>query len=151
MANTNDLASYTQVWVSNWLLGLVSGVPLGVAANAIVTIPIMQGGVTANVAGGNYIVRRVTARNPSATVAAANVNITSPTLGMLAYSGMANLSATGKFVDFQIGQTATGNVFSASPASNQGLSDNFLYVNIQAAAAANNTVDIAVYGELLQG
>lgn len=151
MANTNNLASYNQVSVSNWLLGSASGVALGVAANAIVTIPILSGGVTGNVAGGNYIVRRITARNPSGAVTTANVVIASPSLGPIAQQGMANLTATGKFVDFIFNSVAAGNVATASPAINQGLPDNFLYVNIQAAAAANNTVDIAVFGEVLFG
>ena len=151
MSNVNNLDSNTPVSISNWMLGFAGGIALGVAANAIVTIPMMQGGVTSNVSAGNYVIRRITARNPSGAVTTANVVIASPSLGPIAQQGMAVLTGTGKYVDFAISSVAAGNVATASPAASQGLPDNFLYVNIQAVAGANNTVDIAVFGELLFG
>lgn len=151
MANWNNLDSYNPSYVGYYLAGVALNVPLGVAANATATIPMFQGGVTSNI-GGNYIVRRITVRNPSGTVAAANISVSGPLAGQIVSSqGLATVSGVGKYKDFTISATYVGagnvTVNAGVDATTQMLEDQFLYVNVLAAAAANNTVDIVVFAE----
>lgn len=154
MSNANRVGSYTGTHFEYFRLGVVRNVGLGVTANNTVTIPIMDGGVTPNV-GGNYIVRRIDLRNSSGTVAAANVSISGPVSGQITSSqGMATVTTAGGYKDFTLSATyvGAGNVtFNAGvDPTTRMLEDQFLYVNVLAAAAANNTVDIGVWGELVR-
>lgn len=150
MANWNSLDSqYPNV--VGYYLGGKAFCPMGVAANAVVTIPMFLGGVTSNV-GGNYIVRRITARDATGTIAAANVSISGPLAGQIVSTqGMGTINAAGRYKDFTLSATyvGAGNVtFNAGvDPTTQLLEDQFLYVNVLAAAAANNTVEIAVFVE----
>lgn len=155
MSNLNRTGSNTPDFWEYYRIGFKASVPLGVSGNNTATIAILSGGVTPNI-GGNYIVRRITARNSSGTVAAANLSISGPISGQIVSSqGMAAVSAVAMYQDFTLSATyvGAGNVtFNAgvNPLTTV-LQDEFLYVNVLNAAAANNTVDIAVFGEVVQG
>ncbi|HZI31832.1 MAG TPA: hypothetical protein VFF11_05795 [Candidatus Binatia bacterium] len=153
MANDNHVGARTARHWQYYRLGLASSVPLGVSGNAIATIAIMDGGVTANI-GGNYIVRRITVRNSSGSVAAANLTISGPLSGQITNAqGMAVVSAANMYQDFSLVTSYTtpsnASVSVSVPATTTMLQDQFFYVNVQGAAAANNTVDVAIFGELV--
>ena len=155
MSNLNRTGANTPDFWEYYRIGFKAGIGVGVAANATATIPILNGGVTANV-GGNYIIRRITARNSSGTIAAANLSISGPISGQIVNSqGMSAVSAVDMYQDFTLVATFTNPanvaVSVTVPPTTTMFQDEFLYLNVQGAAAANNTIDIAVFGEMVNG
>ena len=117
---------------------------LPISGNAVITIPLLSGGLTngPNVAAsGAVIVRRVTVQNPSGSVASANVSLGFTNNGanlVTANTVLSSVSAAGTFVDLSTTATAvSGNVSSC------------LYVNVNTASGNANTVDIAVWGDVV--
>lgn len=129
-------------------IGIAQAVTLNSVANAVVTIPLLGGGLTngGGVANsGGVIIRRITVMNPSGSIASANVNITTSNDGNVSNAVVGNtllsgISATGKFADLTI---SGGNVVVS------GSTTQALYVNIVAASGNSNTVDIRVYGDVI--
>ena len=144
MANPDSVAQNTQDYFSNYLLGKVRATALNTSGNAVITIPLLSGGLTngPNVAAsGAVIVRRVTVQNPSGSVASANVSLGFTNNGanlVTANTVLSSVSAAGTFVDLSTTATAvSGNVSSC------------LYVNVNTASGNANTVDIAVWGDVV--
>lgn len=114
-----------------------NGLPvfLGATGNAVSTLAINN--------NTSYIVRRVTVANASGTVAAANVTILTSNDGNTsnAVTNAATLTTvTGstKFQDLPLSTAAASTVYTTP-----------LYVYVGTAAAANNSVDITVYGDVI--
>ena len=144
MANPDSVGQTTQDNFSNFLLGKVRATALNTSGNAVITIPLLSGGLTngPNVAtSGAVIVRRVTVQNPSGSVASANVSLGFTNNGanlVTANTVLSSVSAAGTFVDLSTTATAvSGNVTSC------------LYVNVNTASGNANTVDIAVWGDVV--
>ena len=144
MANPDSVGQNTQDYFSNFLLGKVRATALNTSGNAVITIPLLNGGLTngPNVAtSGAVIVRRVTIQNPSGSVASANVSLGFTNNGanlVTANTVLSSVSAAGTFVDLSTTATAvSGNVSSC------------LYVNVNTASGNANTVDIAVWGDVV--
>jgi hypothetical protein len=109
-------------------------VPMGSTGNAIATIPTI---------GTSYIVRRITANNANGSVALANVTIFTSNDGNLANAVsnatvLSNVTATTKYQDLALTANTATTIFSGS-----------LYVCVNTGAAANNTVDFTVYGDVV--
>jgi hypothetical protein len=107
---------------------------LGATGNAVATL--------AQSNNTSFIVRRVTVCQASGSVAAANVTILTSSDGNTsnAVTNAATLStitATNKFQDLPLSTAAASTIYSGS-----------LYVYIGTAAAANNSVEITVYGDV---
>ena len=144
MANPDSVGQTTQDYFSNFLLGKVRATALNTSGNAVITIPLLNGGLTNGpsvAASGAVIVRRVTVQNPSGSVASANVSLGFTNNGanlVTANTVLSSVSAAGTFVDLSTTATAvSGNVTSC------------LYVNVNTASGNANTVDIAVWGDVV--
>ena len=144
MANADSVGQTTQDYFSNYLLGKVRATALNTAGNAVVTIPILSGGLTNGpsiAASGGVIVRRVTIQNPSGSVATANVSLGFTNNGanlVTANTVLTSVSAAGTFVDLSTTATfVSGNVTQC------------MYVNVNTASGNANTVDIAVWGDVV--
>jgi len=144
MANPDSVGQNTQDSFSNYRLGKISATQLNTAGNAVITIPILSGGLTNSgntTTSGAVIVRRVTVQNPSGSIASANVSIGTTSNGanlITANTVLSSVSAGGTFQD--ITPTATlvsGNVTQC------------LYVNVNTASGNSNTVDIIVWGDVV--
>ena len=148
MANADSVGQFNLDSFSNGRLGIVKATTLNTAGNAIVTIPILSGGLTngGGVANsGGIIVRRVTFQNSSGNVSNANVSISTTSDGanlVTANTVLTALSTTGRYVDINAAAPFTSNVVSGSVTQ-------CLYVNINAIANNGNTVDICVYGDVV--
>ena len=148
MANADSVGSLTLDSFSNGRLGVVKATTLNTAGNAVITIPILSGGLTngGGVANsGGIIVRRVTIQNGSGNVSNANVSISTTTDGanlITANTVLTAMSTTGRYVDLNAAAPFTSNVVSGSVTQ-------CLYVNINAIANNGNTVDICVYGDVV--
>jgi hypothetical protein len=148
MANADAVSQLYLDSFSNGRLGVVRGTTLNTAGNAVITIPILGGGLTngGGVANsGGVIVRRVTIQNGSGNVSNANVSISVTGDGanlITANTVLTNMSTTGRYADINVAAPYTSNVVSGSVTQ-------CLYVNINAIANNANTVDICVYGDVV--
>jgi hypothetical protein len=148
MANADSVGQFTLDSFSNGRLGVVRATTLNTAGNAVITIPILSGGLTngGGVANsGGIIVRRVTIQNGSGNVSNANVSISATGDGanlITANTVLTAMSTTGRYVDINAAAPYTSNVVSGSVTQ-------CLYVNINAIANNANTVDICVYGDVV--
>lgn len=151
MANPERVASSYLDSFGYGRLGVVQATALNTAGNAVITIPLLSGGLTtgsaANSSGG-VIIRRITVNNPSGSVATANVSITTSNDGnvsnaVVAAVALSSVSATGTYQDLSI----------ASPYGTNkavsGFNTSALYVNVGTASGNANTVTIAVYGDVV--
>ena len=116
---------------------------------AVANTPVVYLGATGNsvatlaTVGSTYIVRRVTVAGASGSVAAANVTILTSNDGNTSNAvtnaaALSTVTGATKFQDLPLSTAAASTVYSAS-----------LYVYVGTAAAANNSVEITVYGDVV--
>jgi hypothetical protein len=147
MANPNAVGSNTPDSFGTYAIGRATGVSLATVGNAVVAIPLLQGGLTntGNLTGsGEVIIRRVTIQNPNASASLANVNITTTNDGntsnaVVATVSLANLTAVNRFQDLTVASPY------ALTTTINGANTSALYVNVTNAASA--LVDIRIYGD----
>lgn len=153
MASPKALHSATGAQFSRYLIAAANGVSVAATGNAVVAMPILDGGLT-NGGGaansGGVIVRQVTIQNPSTgLVNTANVAILTTSDGntsnaVVSTAKLANLTATGKFQDLTVASpynlttAVTGDVAQAL----------FVYVSATG-LPASGTVDVRVYGDVV--
>jgi len=133
--NSNHVGALYPDQFGNIVIGSLA-VPagLGNTGNAVATIPTI---------GTNYIVRRITVNNANGSVALANVTIIASSDGNLANAVsnavvLGNITGTTKYQDLNLTANTATTIFSGS-----------LFVCVNTGAAANNTVDISVYGDVV--
>ena len=148
MANPDAVGQSTQDSFSNFRLGMVRGTSLNTSGNGAVTnivIPLLSGGLTnagAVLGSGGVIVRRVTIQNPNGSVASANISVSSTNNGanlVAANTVISSVSAVGTFQDI----TPSPAVFVS------GNTTSCLYVNVNTVSGNANTVDIVVWGDVV--
>jgi len=133
--NSNHVGSLYPDQFGNIVIGSTSvPVGLGNTGNAVATIPTI---------GTSYIVRRITVANANGSVAAANVTIINSSDGAVANAVsnavvLANITGTAKYQDLGLTANTSTTIYSGS-----------LFLVVNTAAAANNTVDISVYGDIV--
>jgi hypothetical protein len=135
MANSNAVGTRYPDSFGNYAVGVTSTpIGLGSTGNAVATIPTI---------GTSYIVRRVTVSQATGTVAAANVTIFTSNDGNLANAVsnatvLSNVTATTTYQDLNLTANTASKIYSGS-----------LFLCVNTAAAANNTVEIHVYGDVV--
>jgi len=133
--NANHVGALYPSNFGNFLIGATpTPIGLGNTGNAVATIPTV---------GTSYIVRRITVSQANGTVAAANVTIINSSDGAVANAVsnavvLANVTGTTKYQDLNLTANTATTIYSGS-----------LFVCVNTAAAANNTVDISVYGDIV--
>ena len=133
--NANHVGSLYPDSFGNVLIGHTSApIGMGTTGNAQATIPTI---------GTNYIVRRITVSQANGTVAAANVTIFTSNDGVLANAVsnatvLANVTGTTKYQDLNLTANTATTIYSGS-----------LFLCVNTAAAANNTVEVSVYGDVV--
>ena len=152
MANLDSVAQNTPVNFGNFALVSASQVSLNSTGNAVVSLPILSGGLTvggSTSSSGQVILRRITVQNANANVALGNVSILTTNDGntsnaVVAATLLSNLTAVDKFQDLTIASP-----YAASTTIN-GYNTQSLYVKVNT-AVANATVDIRIYGDTVSG
>ena len=134
-------------------VGIVAATQINTTGNAVITIPLLGGGLTnggATANSGGIILRRITACNPSGDVSSANIAISIQSTGnvgtgnvVVANVVLTNLSAAGKYQDLTIAGALGANTVVS------GANTSVLYVNVNTASGNNNTIDIRVYGDVV--
>ena len=148
MSNANSVGQNNGDSFSNYRIGVIRATSLNTAGNAVITIPILSGGLTnsGNIASsGEVIVRRITVQNPTGSVALANVSVGLTGDGanlITAVTSLSSVSAVGKFQDISVTSTyqttaITGNLTQC------------FFVNVGNASTTVNTVDICVWGDVV--
>jgi hypothetical protein len=118
----------------NYAVANSAPVFLGATGNAIATLATV---------GTSYIVRRVTVAGASGSVALANVTILTSNDGNTSNAvtnaaALTTVTGATKFQDLPLSTAAASTVYTSS-----------LYVYVGTAAAANNSVEITVYGDVV--
>ena len=133
--NANHVGSLYPHSFGNFLIGATTTpIGLGNTGNAVATIPTV---------GTSYIVRRITVSQANGTVAAANVTIINSSDGALANAVsnavvLANVTGTTKYQDLNLTANTATTIYSGS-----------LFVCVNTGAAANNSVLVEVYGDIV--
>jgi len=133
--NANNVGSRYPDSFGNFLIGVTPNpIGLGNTGNAVATIPTV---------GTSYIVRRITVAGANGSVALANVTIINSSDGALANAVsnavvLANVTGTTKYQDLNLTANTATTVYSGS-----------LFVCVNTGAAANNSVEISVYGDIV--
>lgn len=146
MSNADSVAQLYSDSFSNFKIASIRAQSLNTAGNAVISLPILSGGLTVGGAvanSGGIIVRRVTIQNPSGSVATANISIGSTNNGanlITANTVISSVSGVGTFQD--ITPTATATFVSGNTTA-------CLYVNVNTASGNASTVDICVYGDVV--
>ena len=151
MSNADSVGQNTQDFFNTYRLSVATGVPLTATGNAVVTLPILSGGLTPTT--GSFILRNITVSNPAniaggavPNMAAANVTIltsndgnTSNAVTTAVGQNLTNVTAVNTWQDLTLAAgMATSTVTSSAL---------FLKVN---ATVANASVTIGVYGTVVQ-
>ena len=142
MANANRVGSDTALDFDRYVIGSAQGVSVSATGNAVATIPIMLGGLTANT--GCYIVRSITIVNANKDISTGNVIVLTSSDGnnsnnVSNATVLSNVSAaTTKWQDLTLGTAAATTAFTA-PA---------LFVKVNT-AVSGGTCDIRVVGMLV--
>ena len=153
MANPDAVAQLTLDSFGYGRVALIRATQLNTTGNAVISIPLLGGGLTNGGAvanSGGVIVRRITIQNPSGSVSSANIAISVQSNGNIATANavvanvvLTNISTTGTYQDLTVaGGFGANTVVSGNTTS-------ALYVNVNTASGNNNTVDIAVYGQVV--
>lgn len=148
MSNADSVAQLTLDSFGEGKLANIKATQLNTAGNAIISMPILKGGLTNGGAvanSGGVIIRRITVQNPTGTVASAYVSISATNDGgnvIVANVALSTVSSTGKYQDLTIASPYTANMVSGSVTQ-------ALYVNVNVVSGNANTVEIAVYGDVV--
>lgn len=148
MSSADAVTQNTQDYFSSYRLAFVQGQSLATTGNAVVALPILNGGI----GGGSFILRKITVSNPSNTaggtvpsLATANVTIltssdgnTSNAVTTAAGQTLGNVTAANTWQDLTL----------ASGASTTAYTANALFVKV-GVAVANTAVNISVFGDVV--
>ena len=148
MSNANRTGSRTPDYFSSFRLATAVPVSLASTGNAVVALPILEGGI----GSGSYIIRRITVSNPAnsaggtvPSAATANVTIltsndgnTSNAVTTAAGQTLGNVTAANTWQDLTLAAGAATTAYTA----------NALFVKV-GVAVANSTVQISVFGDVV--
>ena len=131
--NSNHVGANYPDSFGNYVICSASAVPINAVSN---TAAVMS------VQGTSYIVRRVTISNANATCATANVSIITTDDGATANAifgttQLSNVTSSTKYQDISPVANAASNVYSSGA----------LYLKVT--TAVNATVDVSVYGDIV--
>lgn len=144
MSNVDSLSQNTADAISNYRLASIRATQLNTSGAGAIALPILSGGLTnggGTANSGGVIVRRVTIQNPSGSIASANISVGIYSNGanlITANTVLSSVSGAGTFQDI----TPTATFVSGSQTS-------ALFVNVNTASGNSNTVDIVVWGDVV--
>jgi len=154
MANSDSVSQFYLDSFGYGRVAVIKATALNTSGNGAATgivIPFLSGGLTnanATVGSGSVILKTIRVQNPTGSVASANVSITTSNDGNISNVVVANvvlstITGAGKYQDL----TIAGNYGANTAVS--GYTTQALYVNVNTVSGNANTVDIAVYGDVV--
>ena len=148
MSNADSVSQNTQDSFSSYRLSFAPGQSLVATGNAVVTLPILSGGI----GGGSFIIRRITVANPANIAGGSVMNVALANITVLTSSD----GNTSNAITTAIGQTL-GNITGANKwldlalvagASSTAYTADALFVKV-GTAVANASVNISVFGDVV--
>jgi hypothetical protein len=154
MANPNAVSSLYLDSFGNARVAIVTSQTLNVTGNGATTsveMPLLSGGLTNGGSAnnsGSIILRRIVATNPSGNISLANISITTSNDGNISNAVVANvvlsnLTTAGRYQDLTIAAPYNANT------AITGSTTQVLFVNVNTASGNSNTVNFAVYGDVV--
>lgn len=144
MANANAVGQDTQDFFGNYLLARAVPVSLATAANAVVAMPYISGGLSGT---GKVILRRITVYGLSNTAGGAVPSAATANITIGQTNDGANLVTT----TFQLSNIAGANNYQdvtlVASAGNTTYTNDTLFLNV-VTAVANAAVKVDVWGEV---
>jgi len=149
MAQSDAVAQNTPISFGNYALSSAQGVSLAATGNAVVTLPILSGGLTGTT--GSVIVRRITVSNPANTAGGAVPNIATANVSILTSSdgNTSNAIASAQTIGNVTGALTYQDLTLAAGTATKSYNANALFVLVTT-AVANSAVQITVYGDVVQ-
>lgn len=154
MASPDSVGQYYQDSFGSFRLGYATGVSLAATGNAVVTIPILNGGIGPNFGNGSYIIRRITVTNPGNTaggavpsLATANVTVLTSNDGN---TSNAVTTSGGQVLGNVTGVRTWQDLTLASGAATTAYNAPALFVAMNANTVANSSVSVSVWGDVVQ-
>lgn len=144
MANADSVSQNTQDYFGNYLLARGVPVSLATAANAVVALPYISGGLQGT---GKAILRRITVYGLANSAGGAVPSAATANISLGQTNDGANLVTT----TFQLSNVINANTYQditlVAAAGNTTYTNDALFVNV-VTAVANATVKIDVWGEV---
>ena len=146
MSSADSVGQNTQDSFGSYRLSFAPGQSVATTGNAVVTLPILSGGI----GGGSYIIRRITVTNPSnsaggtvPSVATANVSILTSNDGnasnaVVAAQTLGNVTGANTWQDLTLAAGAATTAYTA----------NALFVKVNT-GVANAAVNFTVWGDVV--
>jgi hypothetical protein len=149
MAQSDSVAQNTPINFGSYALASAQGVALSATGNAVVALPILGGGLTANT--GSIIVRRITVSNPANTAGGTVPNLATANISILTSSdgNASNAIASAQTIGNVTGSLTYQDLTLAAGAATASYNVNALFVKVNT-AVANSAVQITVYGDVVQ-
>jgi hypothetical protein len=154
MANSDSVGQFYLDSFGYGRVGIIRATALNTSGNGATTgiaIPLLSGGLTnanATVGSGSVILKTIRVQNPTGSLASANVSITTSNDGNISNVVVANvvlstITGAGKYQEL----TIAGNYGANTAVS--GFTTQALFVNVNTVSGNANTVDIAVFGDVV--
>ena len=148
MANPDSVSQFYLDSFGYGRVAVIQATQLNTAGNAVIALPILNGGLTkggATANSGGIIIRRITLQNPSGSLSSAYVSIgtTNDGANLVVANAQVTLTGTGLYQDLTIASPYNGNTVVSGAVTSP------LFVNINTVSGNSNTCDIRVYGDVV--
>ncbi len=151
MSSADSVSQNTQDFFNSYRVSVATGVSLAATGNAVVTLPILSGGLTQTT--GAFILRNITVSNPANIAGGAVPNMAAANVTILT----SNDGNTSNAVTTAVGQTLTNvtavntwqDLTLAAGMATSTVTSSALFLKVNA-SVANASVMIGVYGTVVQ-
>jgi len=151
MANPDAVSQLYLDSFGNVKVASATSVNLAATGNAVVTLPLVRGGLTNGGAvsnSGGVIIRKITVTSPAGDVSTANLAISLGSSGnagnlITANTVLTTLSAAGRYQDIAISGAYGANTYVS------GSTTSALFVTVNTASGNSNVVNISVFGDVV--
>jgi hypothetical protein len=148
MSNANRVGARTPLHFNQYVVASARGVSLGTVANAVVAMPLLDGGLTgsgSSATSGQVIIRGINVQNPSALANTTTISVGYSNDGANLWANsqtLTNITGTGTYQDLTLSNKANTTTMNGNVSA-------VLFVNVTANAVANATCDVVVYGNVV--
>jgi hypothetical protein len=152
MASPQYVGNDYQDSFGSYRLAFVSGQSIASTGNAVVSLPILGGGIGSPFGGGSYIIRRITVTNPSNTAGGSVPSMATANVTILTTSDGNTSNAVTTAVGQTIGNVTAANTWQdltlIAAAATSAYTAPVLFVKV-GVAVANSAVNISVWGDVV--
>lgn len=152
MASPQYVGNDYQDSFGSYRIAFVSGQSLASTGNAVVSLPVLSGGIGSPFGNGSYIIRRITITNPSNTAGGSVPNIATANVVVFTSNDGNTSNAVTTSGGQTLGNVTGGNTWQdltlASGAATTAYVAPVLFLKV-GTAVANSAVNITVWGDIV--